>query len=318
MRAGFFAPDWLIDNAGESATRQCKDRGIELECQKFSTTSESHTETYRSYRNIITWGFKMSHDWYLQDGRNVLFIENALLRQPSGVYIDDSGFFINSSIVKEEEWTYPFSDDELNKLKDHTKSAYGWDLNAGGDTDGPIMIIVQQRNDAPCKYHFKHRHGDKDPVEVLLSFCRKYLPDRGALVKPHPKFLDEWAEKEDVFKKYFRENWEMCDNKEPRDILKTCSAVVTINSSLATEVQLLGIPIATFGEGAYSKSKTVLECSDDPKKVSEILSFEPDLWRSAAYLCAVMRHQVSYDNFEQDLKNNRYFDRWCGKQQVDS
>jgi len=313
--ACFIAPDWLIDKVAEVFVSLCKEKSIDLDCHKFSVMSDKFSEIYQSYKNVITWGFKMPPDWYTDGGRNVLFIENGLLKQRSGVYIDDKGFFINSSIVKDKEWIYPFSDDEWDKLVAHVKEHYNWDWAEGGDKDGPILVAIQQRNDAPCKYHFAQRKDQTaDPTDLLLYFCQQYLPDREVLVKPHPRFLDEWKQKENFYKPaYFRKNWSVYEETDACDILTKCSALVTINSTLATEVQFLGLPVAVLGEGIFSKSNTVLDCSEDPAKLANVLSFEPNPWMSASYLSSVFRHQVPYDTFSDDVKDNKYFLRWCAK-----
>jgi len=314
--ACFIAPDWLIDKVSDVLIPLCAEKNIDLDCHKFSVAADKFSQIYRSYKNVITWGFKMPPDWYTDGGRNVLFIENGYLRQRSGVYIDDQGFFINSSIVKGREWVYPFSDAEWDQLVDHVESHYDhWHWAMEGNPDGPIFVAIQQKNDAPCKYHFAQRKKDADdPIDLLLYFCHQYLPDREVIVKPHPRFLEEWSEKDSLYKSaYFRKNWSVFEETDACEILTKCSALVTINSTLATEAQFLGIPVAVLGEGLFSKSDTVLDCSKDPEKLAGVLSFKPDLYKSAAYLYAVFRHHILYDKFADLIKANKCFLRWRAK-----
>ncbi|MBT7299741.1 MAG: hypothetical protein HN849_09515, partial [Victivallales bacterium] len=70
--------------------------GLDLPAHR---STDDYSQRFAAARNLVTWGVKWPSSRYQRDGRNVLFTENALLSQRSGIYIDHAGYFCDSSIA---------------------------------------------------------------------------------------------------------------------------------------------------------------------------------------------------------------------------
>jgi len=110
----------------------------------------------------------------------------------------------------------------------------------------------------------------------------------------------------------WRDDWQMDDSSSFSERLPACSALVTINSTCASEAALLGIPTATLGTGAFTGSGVTLECALDPSKLATLFSFQPDLHRCRAYCSAILgRHFLPYGIVRD--RNCLEFEHWLAK-----
>lgn len=98
---------------GPSLVAACARLGIHIEMRECYT---GYGEAVEGVRNLVTWGMKRPHEWYLAGGRNVLFIENGLLCQRHGAYVDAAGYFADSSVVTDRQQPTPA---EIARLREH-------------------------------------------------------------------------------------------------------------------------------------------------------------------------------------------------------
>jgi hypothetical protein len=79
-----------------------------------------------------------------------------------------------------------------------------------------------------------------------------------------------------------------------------------------TEALTLGMKVATLGYGAFTGANVTFECADDPTKLAHFLNWEgPKQEDVLKYLCAVLRHQISYEDDIDVIVNNRSFKIWA-------
>ena len=116
-----------------------------------TTTRDGYMKVWRMHKNIATWGVKWKSAWYRRRGHKVLYLENGLLKQKSGLYVDHAGYFSDSSIVTEAQ-PDP-TQTEIAGMMAHCKSVFPWSWFEGGDPEGPIMVACQTHNDASVRWH---------------------------------------------------------------------------------------------------------------------------------------------------------------------
>ncbi len=300
--------NWPVTAAfGQSLSELCEERGIRLELHDVLSR---YRERYTAATNVITWGVKFAHAWYVKDGKNVLFVENGLLCQSSGIYVDHQGFFAHSSICQEKA---PASLIEIVRLRQHIWCRFRWRLLEGSDPNGPILIVMQNHRDAPCLHYFPLNKRRNDSMLRFLELCAAYLPDRKAIVRPHPRFLAEFYAGRPEYERTFRKNWEVSVTGSVYDVLKTCSAMVTTNSTTATEAVALGIPVGVFGHSVFTGSGVVLDAASEPVRMKGLLAFKPDVNDVERYLCAVMRHQLMFGATKSDVAANESVGAWLNR-----
>ena len=269
------------------------------------------TEALRG-ENLILWGAKKPPDWYAKrDRSNFLFMENALIRQNSGVWIDSNGLFAASAIRSDRLLQSSPIEDLDARLAELAERYFGWSLYGGGNPDGPILLALQRENDAPCKYHFPA--ADNGRMATAIRLTALHAPDRQVLVRPHPKGMAVWRKHERHFRSLFREGWSVDLRPHIYETLQHCSALVTVNSTLATEALLLGVPVAVLGYSAFTGSGAVLECTENPGAMSGILEWWPDNAAVKSYLNRVLQCSVSYSTSASELQANLEFQRWIGR-----
>lgn len=274
--------------------------------------SYRYRERYRRLKNVMTWGVRWKHEMYTRLDQNILFFEMGYLRQAAGVYIDSRGLYGDSSIVADNEWKHGCEWEEILALYDYVKETFGWELFAGGKEDGPILIVMQNEVDAPVRNYYNHRDKDQFLLTSILRICRDYLPkDRPVVVRPHPRFYEKWQRREENYKPYFLDHWIVDDcKKKIYEVLPECSAVVTINSTVATEALTLGLPVVTLGNGVFTGSQATLECGSDAKVLKNISHWRPSEDKMRNLLCCLLRHQVPWDLKAEDLLENQEFQKW--------
>jgi len=281
----------------------CNQQGLPL---KFYTNESGFRARRRASEDFVTWGVKWKSEWYRRGGRNVLFIENGLLRQRSGIYVDHAGYFCDSSIATESQ-PDPTAV-EVAALQAHVRHCFGWDWFAGGDPAGPIMIACQTHNDCSVRYHYHPGRGSAPAMQPLLDACADYLPSHiPVIVRPHPKsrvlLNPDWL----------RPGWTLDTSPDVYATLRTCRALVTISSTLSTEALALGLPVACLGRSAWEGHGVVLECATDYGRLAGLPDWAPEEWPVLRYLCAVMRHQLPYDATPDQVQGNASIRTWLGR-----
>ncbi len=272
---------------------------LRIEVANHITQKNTYRSHWRSSKDLITWGIKWKSHQYKQGGRNVLYCENAQIKQNQGIYVDSKGYFSDSSIVLNKEYDIEPSDKERQDLRDHIAQHYKGHLfgDYSYDPDGPILIPMQMNKDATMRHYFPLCKST-ERIKHHLDFAIQHLPKgTNAIVRSHPK---EKNFPDCKIPNYFH----IESSGNIQSVLKKCSGVVAVNSTVVTEALLFGLPVATLGRNIFTGSKCVLDCSGDPEKIRDILKFKPKMKDIENYLCAVMRRQLPYDStIENTLKN---------------
>lgn len=269
---------------------ECYQNGISLLWHCVTHDCSHYAKLFRQHRNVIGWNVKLSHRWMTQWDRNVLFIENSLLSQGSGAFVDHGGFFSHSNLCVLQTWMHEYSVD----LAAFTKANFRWEPMAGGNPDGPILACLQHQKDSNLNSEFPLAKEAPDKVGAFIDILREYLPsDREVILRPHPRFIPAWEEGLPSYN--IDPRWKVSWSENFYDLLPQCAALVTVNSTCASEALSLGIPVATLGMGAFSGTEATLECFHDPRLIGGILDWKPDRWRCERYCKAILgRHYLSY------------------------
>lgn len=238
--------------------------------------------------HVATWGVRLPPSWYAaktEAGADILYLENGLLHQHAGMYCDRRGWFGDSGIRHGREWETPATPAERAAIAAHASRWYRAVPFLGGNPDGPVLVCGQLSRDMGPRFHCPGRPADADPMAWLIATVSAHLrPGVPVVWRRHPKDAADYE---------LPPGW-TADQRTPlADALRTCRAVVTVNSSVAAEAVLLGVPVAALGVGCWTGSPAVLDCSADPSRLRELGTWAPD--GQADLVAAILRHQVSYD-----------------------
>lgn len=266
----------VINNLGEAFRKLTG-------CDFVNAGNCNYTKITDSYSNIITWGMKLPWKWYKsKKGKNFLFIENGLLSQKNGMYIDHSGWFGDSSICKEPQ-PEP-TNEEITALENKVKEIWDKELYQYEGSSGPILFAAQMKRDMGPKHYFNGKFYDVFPL--LHSDYR----NENLVIRKHPR---ERLNRERI---KMSDKW--CFDKSSGNIydrLKDFSKVVSINSTLLIESAVLGLPVHSYGRHVYDGFN---------------LSDKADRTR---FLCAVLRHHIPYKSGVSVIENSESFQIWNAK-----
>jgi hypothetical protein len=280
---------------------KAKTRGLEIEWVDVSENPSGYKNLVAASRNVIAWNCRVQHDWMKSTGNNILYVDNSLISQKAGIFIDNGGFFSNSNLNVKKSWLL-----EGNPhLAFIAKRDFNWELLKGPNLQGPVLVALQLRDDCNVNFEFPLAENEQDKVVASLKILKKHLPrGRKILVRPHPREWDNFS-----CNGVWRDDWEISQGGPFYPLLEQCSALVSVNSTCVSEAALLGIPTATLGRGAFSSAGFTLDCSEKPERLSGLLDFSPPTDRALAYCAAVLSHNfIPYDVAEgrQVLE----FERW--------
>jgi hypothetical protein len=284
-------------------TTSCAEAGIALEFHNVTESCAKYSEHFRSHRNVITWNCRMPHWWSSKWGNNVLYVENSLLWQRAGIFVDHAGFFSNSNLSRKQTWRMDHDVD----LDAFTRQHFGWEALSGGTQDGPVLVCLQNTYDSNLQNEFPLGKKHADKVQATMEILHRYLPqNRPVVIRPSPRFISHWN---DNHRKYIRRShWKVDWSGSFHDILPKFSALVTVNSTCASEAVTLGMPVAVIGTGAFDGSGAVLECAKHPERLREINTWRPSMEACARYAKAILgRHFLPYRS---PSSTNGEFESW--------
>ena len=279
--------------------------GIRVSLDKMMDRYQKNVDTHR---DIMTWGVKLPLSWYESRNKNILFLENGLLRQSAAMTCDHAGLYDNSVVSKD---TSEPSDEEVESLEQKVIDRFGVDLFSEYDESGPILIAMQRVGDAPVKHHFVD-----DPIfdswELFIKICSEHLRDKDVIIRNHPR--DNPNSVHNSIKRFMPSNWSFVGSKgNIYDRIPSCRAMVSINSTVATEALIYSMPVATIGRGAFTNHGATLECSGDHSLLAGIDDFRPNLDKISRYLCSVCRYELSYKADVDTVMKHHSFKKWFDK-----
>ena len=280
---------------------RCAERGAEVVWHSVTESCREYTDLFRSADNVLTWNCRMPHSWLTKDSKNVLFLDNSLISQKAGIFVDSEGFFSKSSLKVNRTWSKP----KETNLSFIAARDFKWSLFSKGSADGPILVALQLRTD--CNVHFEFPLAKKCPDKVVaaLELLKQHLPrGRKVLIRPHPRESEDFD-----MGGVWRDDWRLSFGGSFAEILPKCSALVSVNSTCISEAALLGLPTASLGDGAFSGSGISLECSSEPEKLAALFDFTPDIQACANYCKSVLsNHFIPYD--VKEGRSISEFDMW--------
>lgn len=295
--------NWMIDRSAAS--------GVDLQIKIVTADTRSeYKPAFHAFDNVISWGFRMPHQWMTKEGKNVLFIENGLLNQRAGVFVDHRGLFSQSNLCRNQEWQYATPDlGRLQRTADQLKGRLGnW-----FDRSGPALLALQCKADATMIYEYPLADGQTavrgsasealDRIEFTIETVRQHLPiTTPVVVRPHPREPNALAGIK------LPPNWTVQSTGTIAEAIRQSSCLIAVNSTCVSEGALFGIPTAVLGTGVFTGCPAFLDCSQTPTLLRKLPTFDPDLKWQLAYASAILEeHQMPYN--AQNVPT-REFDAW--------
>ena len=290
----------------------CARSGLGLAFHSVTQDCGRYIELFKAHKNVITWNCRMPQRWMTQWGQNVLFIENSLLNQRSGIFIDARGFFSHSNLRHDQSWMDEPWHPDMDAFIRHN---FRWEPFSGGDPGGPILCCLQNGPDSNLQLEFPTSGQASDKVKATLELLCQHLPrGRPVIIRPHPRHLPEWLAREAEYRaECWRPEWEMNTASSFNAILPKCSALVAVNSTAVCEAITLGIPVATLGTGVFTGNNVTLECGAHPDRLGELLSFQANPLPCREFISAILtRHHLPYA-IDSAGRCNLELDRWLGR-----
>ncbi|MFW6130279.1 MAG: hypothetical protein ACOC56_03770 [Atribacterota bacterium] len=247
--------------------------------------------------NCVWWGGIFRHRiedfirFHDKKDVNKLYIENGLLCQKAGFYMDDFGYMSSSSIVEEK---IDVNEEIKKRLDNHCIKHFNWNFFNENNKDGPILFCCQLNHDFTCNAFYKKVEGYRPLESAIKTLSNKYKNSE-VIVRVHPRQKNKFNFMTDRngVERYFGDSWSFMDSSVPLyDFILKCSKIIAINSTVLTEAATTKIDIEPLGEGCFSGINI--------NKVEERLE----------YVSTVFNNQVPYD-YSGDLYDDFIcFRRW--------
>lgn len=284
-------------------TNLCKSRNIR---PIIRTDIQGYVDNIKNNDNIITWGVKLLKNHY--DNKNVLFLENGLLKQSAALYCDIRGYHTESTYYIKQKTRDKPTPQEKQNLRTKFKQRFKTDLFSEGNKVGPTIIALQMDNDATVRHHFPHRRRNETASETLLKICREYITDKNTIIRPHPKV--QTIEQLTKLSKLCPKHWQWNDKEDIYKLISGAKCLITINSTLATEAAAFGVPVATLGEGLFTGTGATLECNKDLTRLTEITNRPFDATAAEKYLCCIIKYEIPYNAQQDDVIQHWAIRQW--------
>jgi hypothetical protein len=275
--------------------------GVDLQIKVVTAdTRHEYKPTFHAFDNVISWGFRMPHAWMTKGDKNVLFIENGLINQRAGVFVDHRGLFSQSNLCRNQEWQ--FTDINLTRLEQCATQLKG-KLGNWFNRSGPILITLQCNQDATLQQEYPLADKQPDRNAFTIETVEKYLPAGSrVVVRPHPREPDA------IKNLSLPHQWSVQTSGTLASAIRGASAMISVNSTSVSEAALFGIPTAVLGTGVFTGCPAFLDCSKDPSKLAGLHQFQPSLKWQLAYVSAILaQHQMPYNG--KDVPTAE-FDSW--------
>ncbi len=278
--------------------QQCGDADHDIEWYDVTRSTADYKKCFEAADAVITWNCRMPHWWIESRKKPVLHLDNSLINQRAGVFVDSCGYFSQSHVCKNRLWQAS-SEVDLGEI---AKKEFGWKAFSNGNLSGPILVAMQCENDCNIQFEFPLAKHTQHKNRLFIELLKQYLPaDTAVLIRPHPRERDKFVMENPP------SNWTLNMEGELKQILPNCSALITVNSTCASEAALLGIPTGTLGTGVFTGSGVMLECHEEPHKVAQIRNFKP---MNAHQYCGALRTRSFMPYRPEDGFDNPEFRLW--------
>jgi hypothetical protein len=277
--------------------------------RKVSVTGgcKDYLKLFQEYPNIITWNCRTKHSWIEAQNKNVLFIDNSLLIQNSGIYLDNKGFFSDSNLRKRFDQIEDIQNCHIETIHKTIFNKFKYEWFSHETQNNKVLVALQHHLDSNINFQFPFGEKFTDKVEATLCFIKTYLPDSYEVtIRPHPRFLDHWNQNIEKYKKSFwNPQWNIDLSKSAYSQLQEYNYLISVNSTLVQEAICLGIPVATLGVGTFSDHEVTLECATNFNNLSKLNYYKPSQQKCLQYINKVLKYNILHhkDSFE-DVVNN--------------
>lgn len=284
---------WIDDRA--------RAEGVKITWVDLAADASSYCSVVRSCANVIAWNCRIPWDWMRKNGSNVLYVENSLICQSAGIFVDMGGFFSKSRLCLDQTW----NEGHRYALEWVSEKWFSWKHGFEGCPTGPVLLALQNRLDCNINTEFPMAGSEPDKVVAALRIVGDQLPpDVPLLVRPHPSERFSFNNGG-----VWRENWTLDEQGDFSTRLQQCRAMVTVNSTCASEAALSRVPVATLGTGAFTGSGAMWECHNDAARLNDFLGQPVNFEARNRYASAILaRHFLPYDLAAS--RECREFDDW--------
>jgi len=282
----------------------CAEHGIDIVADGCQI---NYIAKWRAAENVITWGVKWKNSMYSRGSRNVMFLENGLLSQRANFYIDTEGYFDGSTIVRSKEYNHPYTGKEIARVAEIANKRFHWEMGKyEHDHKAPILVCMQMNGDASVRHCFpaaKEAKSSKRNKLFLEILKENNIKGTKYIIRGHPRERGDRRTPE--IEGGYPDNWIVDNSGSLYDVIPRCQAMISINSTCVTEATTYGMPVAVFGRSTFTGSSgVVLDCSKNHDKVQELLHYRPNMESVHRYVCAVMRHQIAFDDTMSSVVSN--------------
>jgi hypothetical protein len=257
----------------------------------------------RSFSDVMLWNVKIPPSWINKENQNVLWMDNCLINQKRGMFIDRRGLFAESNLSRDRgaknKWNAEFC----------AQRDFGWKAFYEGSDDGPILVCLQRPKDSSVTWGFLADQREVNRTAEFLRLLKQHLPvdPSRVIIRQHPKERSFDLPLEVLDKEW---RWE-CEAPF-NEAVRVARGVVTINSTCAHEAVLAGVPVATIGSGTFTGWEVTLECADRPERLRKFLEWRVDPATARHYLGQAMtRHFLPYHITPEDPRHQATeFHQW--------
>jgi hypothetical protein len=284
----------------------------EIVVNKISVTGgcKDYLKLFKESNNIITWNCRTKHSWIEEQKKNVLFIDNSLLIQASGIYLDNGGFFSDSNLKKRSSEVELLTPEDEENIKNIVLKKFNYEFFSHNSSNNKVLVALQHHLDSNINFQFPFGEKFHDKIEATLCFIKTFLPKNyEVVIRPHPRFLNHWNDNVEKYKKSFWENdWQIDLSKNAYRQLDNYGYLISVNSTLVQEAVCLGMPIATLGVGTFTGHNVTLECSENFLNLGELRKFQPSRQSTLQYIAKILKYNILHhqDSSEKILSNQEW------------
>ncbi len=280
--------------------------------RKVSVTGgcKDYLKLFQEYPNIITWNCRTKHSWIEAQNKNVLFIDNSLLKQNSGIFLDNRGFFGDSNLQKRYSQIENIPLQEEEKMKILINEKFNFPFLSHSTKNNKVLVALQHHLDSNINFQFPFGEKFQDKIEATLCFIKTFLPEEYEVtIRPHPRFINHWNDNFDKYQKSFwNSNWKIDLSKSAYNELSDYGYLISVNSTLVQEAICSGIPVATLGVGTFTDHKVTLECAKDFSCLKNLKNFSVKPEEITQYIYKVWKYNILHhkDSFETVTSNEEW------------
>jgi len=242
---------------------------------------------------VAFWGglspiYKMAKLVATETGKKVFFFENGVL--PGTIVIDHKGTNNESSLkdIDPQFLSGLFDKDQfsslketifpqrpLRKIKNKSKGVAVQDPSIESFPEDYILFIMQVHDDSQIVNFSPYFENMTESIEYVYTnmeqYNEKYKTDYKLVVKEHPSDYGR-INYEDFYAKY--PDIIVIRTIPVRKLFDSAKILITVNSSVAVEAMIYGLPIITLGNAFFNKPGLCCFFNPAEENMVDILKFD--------------------------------------------